>query len=202
MTTVQTHTPEEGERPELKPGAAWMRGRIMPIGEASIPLNDWGLIHSDITYDVVPVWDGAFFRLGLYVDRFFRSMDRLRLDPGVSKADVKTVLNELVTANRSSAGLRGHGRIARGQYRPRLARPQRLPEPLLCLVRTLYPRHPAGYRGNRRVTACCKNRDPNFPLQCRPQGEELSLGGTSRRGSLRQRTLARKRSSCSTRQAT
>ena len=98
MTKAPKDLQPGGAAPELTTGAAWMRGRIMPIGEASIPLNDWGLIHSDITYDVVPVWDGAFFRLGLYADRFFRSMERLRLDPGMSKADVKSVLHELVAA--------------------------------------------------------------------------------------------------------
>ncbi len=98
MTTVPTDLPTGAAGPDLKAGAAWMRGRIMPIGEASIPLNDWGLIHSDITYDVVPVWDGAFFRLELYVERFFRSMASLRLDPGLSEPDIRTVLQELVAA--------------------------------------------------------------------------------------------------------
>ena len=57
-----------------------MHGEIMPIAQASIPLNDWGLIHSDITYDVVPVWEGAFFRLDLYLARFFNSMKTLHLN--------------------------------------------------------------------------------------------------------------------------
>nr|WP_319384450.1 aminotransferase class IV [uncultured Roseibium sp.] len=98
MTTISTEQQADSGPSGLQSGAAWMRGRIMPIAEASIPLNDWGLIHSDITYDVVPVWEGAFFRLGLYVDRFFRSMKSLRLDPGLSESDVKTVLHDLVSA--------------------------------------------------------------------------------------------------------
>lgn len=98
MTTDTANQQTEPGQPDLTSGAAWMRGRIMPIGEASIPLNDWGLIHSDITYDVVPVWDGGFFRLDLYVQRFFRSMKSLRLDPGMSASDVQTVLHKLVAA--------------------------------------------------------------------------------------------------------
>jgi branched-chain amino acid aminotransferase len=35
-------------------GAAWMNGAIIPIFEASISVTDWGLTHSDITYDVAP----------------------------------------------------------------------------------------------------------------------------------------------------
>jgi branched-chain amino acid aminotransferase len=38
----------------LSVGAAWMNGTIIPISEASIPVTDWGLTHSDITYDVAP----------------------------------------------------------------------------------------------------------------------------------------------------
>ncbi|MEO1491029.1 MAG: GNAT family N-acetyltransferase [Pseudomonadota bacterium] len=33
-------------------GAAWMDGRVIPIGEARIGVTDWGLTRSDITYDV------------------------------------------------------------------------------------------------------------------------------------------------------
>ncbi|HCV89043.1 MAG TPA: branched-chain amino acid--2-keto-4-methylthiobutyrate aminotransferase, partial [Alphaproteobacteria bacterium] len=54
-------------------GAAWMDGRVMPISEARIQVNDWGLVHSDITYDVVPVWEGGFFRLDDYLARFSAS---------------------------------------------------------------------------------------------------------------------------------
>ena len=58
----------------MSDGAAWMHGKIMPIKEASLPLNDWGLTRSDITYDVVPVINGAFFRLNDYLNRFEASM--------------------------------------------------------------------------------------------------------------------------------
>ena len=85
-------------RADLASGAAWMHGEIMPIAQASIPLNDWGLIHSDITYDVVPVWEGAFFRLDLYLARFFNSMKTLHLNPGVTREEVKSTLRDLVAA--------------------------------------------------------------------------------------------------------
>ena len=44
----------------LSAGAASMNGTIILISEASVPVTDWGLTHSDITYDVAPVRDGAF----------------------------------------------------------------------------------------------------------------------------------------------
>jgi len=77
-------------------GAAWMDGRVIPIADAKIGVTDWALTHSDVTYDVVPVWDGAFFRLGDYIDRFFESMARMRLDPGMSRDDVAAACHAIV----------------------------------------------------------------------------------------------------------
>ena len=79
-------------------GSAWMGGRIIPIAEASIPVTDWGLTRSDITYDVVPVRRGAFFRLDDYIDRFFVSMDKLLLKPKMTKNEVKNALQNMVSA--------------------------------------------------------------------------------------------------------
>ena len=77
-------------------GAAWMAGRVVPIDEAAIPVTDWGLVHSDITYDVAPVWEGGFFRLGDYLDRFEASMAALRLDTGLDRAEIRAALHAIV----------------------------------------------------------------------------------------------------------
>ncbi len=83
----------------LGSGAAWMRGKIVPISEASIPVNDWGLVRSDITYDVVPVINGGFFRLSDYIERFYVSMDGLKLDPRLGENGIETALLEMVGAS-------------------------------------------------------------------------------------------------------
>ena len=80
----------------LSLGAAWMNGKVLPISQATIPVNDWGLVHSDITYDVVPVIDGAFFRFDEYLARFLSSMEDLHLDPGMSKRDIQAALHQMV----------------------------------------------------------------------------------------------------------
>ena len=77
-------------------GCAFQRGEYVPISQASIPMTDWGFLRSDATYDVVTVWDGAFFRLDAHLDRFFASCDRFRLDPGRSRDEVAAVLAECV----------------------------------------------------------------------------------------------------------
>lgn len=77
---------------DFSSGCAWQRGRFVPIGEASIPITDWGFLRSDAAYDVVTAWDGAFFRLDAHLDRFFASCRRFRLDPGKSREEIAAIL--------------------------------------------------------------------------------------------------------------
>ena len=88
--------------PDYSQGAAWQRGRYVPVAEASVPLTDWGFLRSDATYDVVTVWDGAFFRLDAHLERFLRSCRRFRLDPGRSAEEIVAIITECVRL----AGLR------------------------------------------------------------------------------------------------
>ena len=83
-------------------GAAWIEGKIIPISEAKISVFDWGLTRSDITYDVVHVWKGAFFRLDDYLDRFHVSMKKLRLDVGLDRSAICSALIDLL----ATSGLR------------------------------------------------------------------------------------------------
>jgi len=83
----------------LSRGAAWMNGQVMPLSEARLPVNDWGLIHSDITYDVVPVWNGGFFRIADYLARFEDSMRARRMDVGMDLNGIQQALTEMVAAS-------------------------------------------------------------------------------------------------------
>jgi branched-chain amino acid aminotransferase len=99
-----------GSRAEPKPGtetterfavgAALVDGEIVSIGEARVPITDMGFSRSDVTYDVVAVWGGAFFRLDDHIERFRRSCERLRLDPGVNDEGLRDKLIEIVATTR------------------------------------------------------------------------------------------------------
>ncbi len=77
-------------------GVAFVGGQYLPIAQASIPITDWGFLRSDATYDVVTVWDGAFFRIDAHLERFMRSCQRWRLNPGLSPAQITRVLTRCV----------------------------------------------------------------------------------------------------------
>ena len=90
-----------GERPDAtsvdwSSGAAYIDGAIMPLREAKIPVTDWGYRRSDVTYDVVGVHFGAFFRLEDHLHRFRASMDKLRLKPPESDREIAEILADLV----------------------------------------------------------------------------------------------------------
>jgi len=77
-------------------GVAYIDGRYMPVEQATIPITDWGYRRSDVTYDVVGVWGGAFFRLEDHIRRFRASMQALRLDPAKTDDEIRLVLTECV----------------------------------------------------------------------------------------------------------
>lgn len=76
-----------------------MGGEIIPIRDAAIGVTDWGLTHSDIAYDVVPVWKGAFFRLEDYLDRFLASVASQRMETGMDRVAIRQALHDLVAAS-------------------------------------------------------------------------------------------------------
>lgn len=84
---------------DLSKGAAWWEGHIIPISEAAVPVTDWGLTHADVTYDVVPVWKGAFFRLDDYVARFEASLASARIEIGLDRAQTIDALHQMVAAS-------------------------------------------------------------------------------------------------------
>ena len=58
-----------------------------------------GLIHCDITYEVVLVWKGGMFRLSVYLDRFEASMVALHLDPDMTRAAIQSALTQMAAAS-------------------------------------------------------------------------------------------------------
>lgn len=84
------------------PGCAWIEGNYVPIAEARIPILDAGFTRSDVTYDVVAVWNGKFFRLADHLDRFENGWLRLHMRPPPARAEMREILFECVRR----AGLR------------------------------------------------------------------------------------------------
>jgi len=83
-------------------GIAFIDGRFVPKGEATISVFDLGFLLSDATYDVVHVWHGAFFRLEDHLDRFLGSLAKLRMELDHDREAIARIATECVRR----AGLR------------------------------------------------------------------------------------------------
>lgn len=81
----------------LAGGAAWIEGEYVPAGEARISIFDTGFGHSDLTYTVAQVWHGNLFRFEDHLDRLLDGAAKLRLDPGVTRAEIATIAKRCVS---------------------------------------------------------------------------------------------------------
>lgn len=77
-------------------GCAYIDGKYFPIAEASIPILDTGFTRSDLTYDVVAVWNGKLFRLDDHLNRFENGWKRLRMTPALTTEEMRAILFECV----------------------------------------------------------------------------------------------------------
>lgn len=77
-------------------GCAFIEGKYLPIAEARIPILDTGFTRSDLTYDVVAVWKGKFFRIDDHLKRFENSYTQLRMNPNIPLAQMQEILFECV----------------------------------------------------------------------------------------------------------
>jgi branched-chain amino acid aminotransferase len=91
---VPTHLTVENA--DFSRALGWIDGAVVPLADAKISVRDLGLMYADMTYDVVHVWRGGFFRLEDHLDRFFASMAGLRLDPGMTRDALRAALADLV----------------------------------------------------------------------------------------------------------
>jgi len=88
-------TPPVGQ---FEGGCAFVEGAYAPLSDAKISLFDWGFTRSDVTYDVASTWQGAFFRLDAHLDRFFASLQKMRLAVPYTRAELREILHGCVRA--------------------------------------------------------------------------------------------------------
>ncbi len=81
---------------DLSRGAAFVDGEYIAVADAKIPILDWGFLHSDATYDVTHVWQGRFFRIDDYLDRFQAAMKKLRFSIPYQREQIRAIMFELV----------------------------------------------------------------------------------------------------------
>lgn len=81
---------------------AWFNGTIMPEGQILIPYRDRSWKSGDGAFDMTRTFNGVPFRLAEHVDRFYRSLRYLRIDPGISPTEMVAASKEVVERRASA----------------------------------------------------------------------------------------------------
>ena len=86
---------------------AWFNGQFVPESQVLIPFRDRSWKYGDGAFDMTRTFDGRAFRLKEHIDRFYRSMKYLRIDPGMSPQQMIDLSEEVIARNehlRAAAG--------------------------------------------------------------------------------------------------
>jgi len=86
--------------PRANHRVAYFNGRIVPEREVVLPFRDRGFKYGDAAFDMTRTFHGRPFRLTEHVERFYRSLRYLRIDPGLSAAEMVAVSEEVLERNR------------------------------------------------------------------------------------------------------
>jgi branched-chain amino acid aminotransferase len=79
---------------------AYFNGRIVPEREVVLPFRDRGFKYGDAAFDMTRTFRGRPFKLNEHIERFYRSLRYLRIDPGLGPAEMVAVSEEVLERNR------------------------------------------------------------------------------------------------------
>ena len=77
----------------------WFNGEIVPETEARVPFRDRGFKYGDAAFDTTRTFGHKIFKLDEHLDRLYRSLKYLQIDPGISRAELKRATEEVVEIN-------------------------------------------------------------------------------------------------------
>jgi branched-chain amino acid aminotransferase len=78
---------------------AYFNGRIVPESEVAIPLRDRGFLYGDAVFDTTRTFNHKPFRLKEHVERLYRSLGYLRIDPRIAPDRLIAISEEVLEQN-------------------------------------------------------------------------------------------------------
>ena len=79
----------------------WLNGEYFPRSEAKISMLDRGFRLGDVVFDTSRTFDGKVFRLRDHLDRLYRSLQYVRIDPGLTIDEMERATLQVVERNES-----------------------------------------------------------------------------------------------------
>jgi D-alanine transaminase len=74
----------------------WLNGKVLPLNEAAVNVEDRGFQFADGVYEAVRLYDGKPFELGMHMDRLERSCSGIKLTMTISKQSLASEILNLV----------------------------------------------------------------------------------------------------------
>lgn len=78
---------------------AWFNGELMPESDVRISFRDRGWLFGDTAFDVARTFGGKTFKLREHVERLYRTLAYLQIDPGMDAEEMVRVSERVVEAN-------------------------------------------------------------------------------------------------------
>lgn len=78
---------------------AYLNGTLVKGKDAVLPLTDRGVQWGDAVYDSIRTYGGKPFQVPFRIDRFFRSLQYTRINPGITKDALAAATEEVLQAN-------------------------------------------------------------------------------------------------------
>ena len=78
---------------------AWFNGELMPESEVRISFRDRGWLFGDTAFDVARTFGGKPFRLREHVERLYRTLAYMQVDPGMTPEEMCRVSEQVLEAN-------------------------------------------------------------------------------------------------------
>ena len=151
---------------------AYHNGEYLPESRVMLPFRDRGFLYGDGVFDTARTFAHRVFELREHVDRLYRSLRYLRIDPGLSPGEMCAVTEEVVERNRHLLGPEEDywvsQRVSRG-VAPSTARSPAQAGPTVLVECTPLPlRERASlYRDGIRVVVPAQRRTPPEALSPR-----------------------------------
>ena len=78
---------------------AYFNGEYVPYSQVKIDPADRGFSLGDVVFDTGRTFNGVPFRLKEHIDRLYRSLTYVRIDPGVTHAEMTAITEEVLSRN-------------------------------------------------------------------------------------------------------
>jgi branched-chain amino acid aminotransferase len=78
---------------------AYFNGEWVPFSQVKIDPMDRGFLVGDVVFDVARTFNGKSFRMQGHIDRLYRSLKFIRIDPGLSPEKMLAISEEVIERN-------------------------------------------------------------------------------------------------------